>query len=153
MFNAQRHLCLLLPGVGPEYKVLKLAEDDASREFKQLHRFDSPYQNLRTCLIVGQAVPGVFPLIFPGNKVGGMAGKSLTSRLQGLGSVGKPAFAALRKSLGQVSELRLPLCYTIYLPDGSVVSLGRELTFPTHLKQLRGLEARVHSDNMILCST
>ena len=91
--------------------------------------------------------------IFPGNKVGGMAGKSLTSRLQGLGSVGKPAFAALRKPLGQVSELRLPLCYTIYLPDGSVVSLGRELTFPTHLKQLRGLEARVHSDNMILCST
>ena len=42
-----------------------IAEDDASLEFKQLHRFNSSYQNLRTFLIVGQAVPGVFPLIFP----------------------------------------------------------------------------------------
>ena len=150
VFNAQRHLCLLLPGVGPEYKVLKLAEDDASLEFKQLHRFNSSYQNLRTCLIVGQAVPGVFPLIFPGNQVVGRAAKSLTSRLQGLGSVGSLAYSTLRKSLREVSELRLPLCYTIYLPDGNVVSLGRELTFPTHLKQLRGLEARVHGNEIVV---
>ena len=149
-FWAKQHLCLLSPSVGPEYIVLKLVEEDVGSEFKRLHNFNSSYQNLRTCLISSQAVPGVFPLIFTGPKVAGRSASSLLARLRGLGSVGSQAYATLHEALKEVPELRLPLCFTIYLPGGEVVSLGKDLTVPTNKKELRDLLVTINGGEIIV---
>ena len=97
--NAQQHTCLLSPSVSPEYLVLKLVEEDAAVELKDLQRFSSAYQNMRTCHIMLQAVPGVFPLTFPGSKVVGRSVSSLLQRLRKFGCVGSPAYASLRQKV------------------------------------------------------
>ena len=148
--NAQQHICLLSPSVSPDYTVLKLVEEDAAAKLKQLHRFSSPYQKMRTCQIMGQAVPGVFPLIFTGSKVGGRSASSLLRRLRGFGCVGSPAYSSLRQALSEVTQVRLPLCFTIYLPDGGVVSLGKDLTVPSNRKELGDLRVRIEGGEIIV---
>ena len=150
VFCAKQHLCLLSPSFGPEYTVLHLVEEDVAGEFKALHQFNSSYQNLRTCQITNQAMPGVFPLIFTGPKVAGRSASCLLARLRGLGNVGNQAYATLHEALKEVPELRLPLCFTIYLPGGEVVSLGKDLTVPTNKKELRDLLVRVEGGEIIV---
>ena len=102
VFCAKQHLCLLSPSFGPEYTVLQLVEEDVAGELKALHQFNSSYQNLRTCLITNQAVPGLFPLIFTGPKVAGRSASCLLARLRGLGNVGSQAYATLHEALKDV---------------------------------------------------
>ena len=102
VFCAKQHLCLLSPSFGPEYTVLQLVEEDVAGELKALHQFNSSYQNLRTCLITNQAVPGLFPLIFTGPKVEGRSASCLLARLRGLGNVGSQAYATLHEALKHV---------------------------------------------------
>ena len=79
--------------------MLKLVEEDAAVEFRDLQRFSSAYQKMRTCHIMLQAVPGVFPLTFPGSKVVGRSVSSLLQRLRKFGCVGSPAYASLRQKV------------------------------------------------------
>ena len=148
--NAHQHVCLLSPSVSPEYTVLKLVGEDDAVELKEIQRFSSAYQNMRTCHIMRQAVPGVFPLIFTGAKVGGRSASSLLQRLKGFGCVGSPAYASLRQALSEVTEVRLPLCVTIYLPGGGVVSLGKDLTVPSNRKELGDLRVRIERGEIIV---
>ena len=148
--NAQQHVCLLSPSISPEYKVLKLVGENGAVELKELQRFSSAYQNMRTCHIMSQAVPGVFPLIFTGAKVGGRSASSLLQRLRGFGCVGSPAYASLRQALSEVTEVRLPLCVTIYLPGGGAVSLGKDLTVPNNRKELGDLKVRIEGEEIIV---
>ena len=115
--NAQQHTCLLSPSVSPEYSVLKLVEEDAAVEFRDLQRFSSAYQRMRTCHVMLQAVPGVFPLIFPGSKVVGRSASSLLKRLRKFGCVGSPAYASLRQKValtgffGNYQVIMLPMLH------------------------------------------
>ena len=95
-------------------------------------------------------MPGVFPLIFTGPKVAGRSASCLLARLRGLGNVGNQAYATLHEALKEVPELRLPLCFTIYLPGGELVSLGKDLTVPTNKKELRDLLVRVKGGEIIV---
>ena len=52
--NAHQHVCLLSPSVSPEYTVLKLVGEDDAVELKEIQRFSSAYQNMRTCHIMRQ---------------------------------------------------------------------------------------------------
>ena len=120
--------------------------------FREHHVGNSDAQVLGTCFALGQAIPGAFPLLFPTHGTTGRASTSLHSRLGELGSVGAPAYAALREAVKDQGELHLPLYITIVLPEGGMVSMGPDLTLPTNLKELGSLNVRQEGTTYIaLC--
>ena len=151
-WNADRHHCPLGPGIGAHYQVLRLVEEGVGQVFREHHRGNSDAQVLGTCFTLGQAVPGAFPLIFPTQSTTGNAKSSLRSRLEELGSVGAPAYAALREAVKDQGELHLPLYITIVLPEGGMISMGPDLTLPTNLKELGSMSVRQEGTTFIaLC--
>jgi hypothetical protein len=136
--NMRRHKCLLEPHMGPEYKVLRLLDPTQTAVFKAQFQYNTPFQLCRTALSLGIAVPGLFPWFFPAPQSRGLSAPHLQSRLLELGSVGRPAYTALRKA-AQEGEIILPLRVSILLPDGGMLSVGPDLTVPSHQHMIRGL--------------
>jgi hypothetical protein len=94
--DKRKHKCHLEPNMDPECTVLRLLDFRQTAVFTEDFRFNTPFQLCRTALSLGIAVPGHLPWFFPSSR--GPSATHLQYRLQELGSVGLPAYTALKKA-------------------------------------------------------
>ena len=135
------HKCLLAPHKSPNTVFLvqlegqKLALLLEGLQFCTLRQkvstesvfsiFQKHFSQMKVCEAAGLAVPGVWPLMFPGNGYHGQI-NWLASLV---GCIGQKAYSALL-SAAKEGDVNLPQHVSVQLSSGQIVEIGPNLTVP-----------------------
>lgn len=99
------------------------------------------------------AVPGLFPLLFPGHAITGKC-SYLGKRLSSFGLLGKEAYCGLRSG-AQEGGLVLPSRLSVLLPGETpgIVTLKSDLLIPKNQKMLQNLTVSEQCDGYTVTVT